>query len=443
MMIIGIALILLALALNAYGFSLIDSQAQLALFSQFLGSSSLILMSFSQFIATRVTGVEVLFGRLDKGYWLHKWIGIFALLFFVLHDIIDAEIAGTLQGGLYDFAETLGEFSYNALIFLVVISIIVFVPYHLWKWTHRFIGAMFVLAFLHYFLISKPFSNLDPLGLYITAFCVMGILSYLYTLLPIAWRGWKHFTINNIEQQHGTTVLSLSPVGKSIDFRAGQFAFISIYKPGLSEPHPFTISNAPNTSGQLRFTIKVLGDFTSKLASNKLAVGDTIKVQGGFGRFIRKPARRKTGRTEIWIAAGVGITPFAAWAQDLQDDEPTDIHLFYAVRQQEQTVHLAELKQHAARVKNFNLHLIASSAGERISADLITQRIGGGFSKANVYFCGPTSMRQTLKTQFAKAGLTARHFHYEEFEIRSGIGLRKLLALITHSSFARSFSRRT
>lgn len=431
-MIIGIALLLLALAVNAYGFSTVDSTERLALFSQFLGSSSLILMAFSQFIATRISGVETLFGRLDKGYWLHKWIGISALLCFVLHDIIDAEMNGIPQGGLYDFAETLGEVSYNALIFLVIISIITFVPYHLWKWTHRFIGAMFVLSFLHYLLIGKPFANNDWLGLYISCFCILGMLSYVYTLLPIKWRRWKRFHITNVEQQHGTTVINLSPDDKALTFRAGQFAFISIDKPTLSEPHPFTISSAPSTNGTLRFSIKSLGDFTTGL-TGKLNVGDSISVQGGFGRFVRKPpTRNKNKQTEIWIAAGVGITPFAAWAQDLAEDETTDIHLFYAVRQQDQAVHLAELQQRAKQITNFHLHIVESSTGNRLSKQYIAEHLNHDaskdVSKTKVYFCGPTSLRQTLKTQFTQAGLPARHFHYEEFEIRAGIGLRKLLA---------------
>ena len=427
-MIIGITLILLALALNAIGFATLESNDQLAVFSQFLGSSSLLLMAFSQFIATRISGVEALFGRLDKGYWLHKWLGIAALLCFALHDIIDAEIAGVPQGGLYDLGETLGEFSYNGLIFLIVISIIVFIPYHLWKWTHRFMGAMFVLAFLHYLLIAKPFGNLDPLGLYISALCLVGTLSYLYTLLPITWRSWKNYSIDSVEQKHGTTVLSLSPKQKGINFHAGQFAFISIDKPGLTEPHPFTIGSAPNASGTLRLSIKSLGDYTENLG-NKLNVGNNVKIQGGFGRFIRKPAR-KAAKTEIWIAAGVGITPFAAWAQNLKSSESTEIHLFYAVRQRDQVVHLAELQQRAAQVDNFKLHIVESSQGERLTTPYITERVTSDVSKAHVYFCGPADMRESLKNQFTRIGLPKRRFHYEEFEIRSGLGLRKLIAFI-------------
>ncbi|MGB1258401.1 MAG: hypothetical protein ACPG51_21175, partial [Thiolinea sp.] len=92
--------------------------------------------------------------------------------------------------------------------------------------------------------------------------------------------------------------------------------------------------------------------------------------------------------------------------------------------------HLAELQRQAEQMENFNLHIVESAAGVRVSQQYISERVDGDISQAKVYFCGPTPMRKSLKAQFTQAGLPNRQFHYEEFEIRSGVGLRKLLSFV-------------
>ncbi|MEM5475642.1 hypothetical protein [Pacificibacter sp. AS14] len=72
----------------------------------------------------------------------------------------------------------------NGILVLVGLSLALFIPYHWWKLTHKFIGGFFVLSAVHFMLIIKPFALSDPIGLYVTAFCVLGMVSYVITLLP-------------------------------------------------------------------------------------------------------------------------------------------------------------------------------------------------------------------------------------------------------------------
>jgi ferredoxin-NADP reductase len=57
---------------------------------------------------------------------------------------------------------------------------------------------------------------------------------------------------------------------------------------------------------------------------------------------------------------------------------------------------------------------------------MISQRIPGALSKMRVSFCGPVSLREALRKGLAQHGVSARNFHYEEFEFRTGIGLKAL-----------------
>ena len=432
MRIIGLFLIVASLLAPLYWYvPLADRYPFGAIFSQYLGSAALIAMGIVQLFATRARWLEPLFGGLDRIYVQHKWLGIIAMVAVLLHDTIDAEINNIgRETALIDLAETLGEISLYGLLILVVITITTFIPYHLWKWTHKLMGGFFALSAFHYLFILKPFDNIDPLGLYVLSFCVVGIFCYIYTLLPERSVRLKHaYSVSNLERTAGSLSVELAPIGKGFRHKAGQFAFISFDSDGLNEVHPYTISKRSTEDRSLRFTIKPLGDHTHQLQKS-LQPGMTAKVQGPFGHF-----RRPTGNApQIWIAAGVGITPFLAWAQELSETtSPQETHLFYCVRNEAEAAHLEELKSLAEGKSGFTLHLWQSEQEGRLDAEKILARTQTDPTKSYVAFCGPEAMRKALKDAFSSRGVSSKRFLYEEFEIRSDIGLWKLVAWLYHS----------
>jgi len=396
-----------------------------ALFSQYLGMAALIAMSLGQIIATRLGFVERIFGGLDRSYILHKWLGIGSMIAILLHDTIDAEMDGLGRETLLtEFAETAGEISLYGFLILVVITITTFIPYHLWRWTHKIIGGFFVLSALHYWLILKPFSNGDPIGIFVSVFCALGILAYVYKILPRSMHPTKAYEIKDIKLEGLATAITMTPTKRALKHRAGQFAFATFDGIGMNEPHPFTISKAPDASGDLRMTVASLGDFTNALAS-RVKLGGKVKIEGPFGRFERKRGLA----AELWIAAGVGITPFVAWAQSLTDKDGL-VTLFYCVRDAKDAAHLTELQRIEGRLKNFRVIVHDSQIQSRLNADQIVNQMGFEATNAQAYFCGPEAMRKSLAKGLAIKGIPQRKFHFEEFEIRSGIGLRALARLL-------------
>jgi len=200
--------------------------------------------------------------------------------------------------------------------------------------------------------------------------------------------------------------------------KPGQFGVLRFTGAGKAEPHPFSFSRIEK-NGSLRVTIKALGDFTFGL-KNAIEIGQDVRIQGPFGRF------QHTGKTpEIWVAGGIGITPFLAWAHAL-DASAKHVDLFYCVKSRNQAPHLSELKALARAKSNLDLHLVASNEGERLSAATIAQCVTGDLSQMRVSFCGPVSLREALRKGLEQRGVYARNFHYEEFEFRTGIGLKAL-----------------
>jgi predicted ferric reductase len=392
-----------------------------AMFSQYIGSVAIISMAISQMLSTRIVGLETVFGGMDRIYVIHKWLGILAVIAILVHDTVDAELSGK-ETFLTDLGETLGEVSLYGILILVVITIVTFIPYKLWRWTHKFMGAFFVASAIHYILLMKPLDPILPIGIYMLVFCVIGILAYIYTLLPL--RGGVRYVVHDVEENNATVSVTLMPVKKGISHRAGQFAFINFELPDYTEVHPFTISSAPKADGSVRFTIKRLGDYTSQIGRH-LKQGVHANISRSFGHF-----RRKNRSPEIWIAGGIGITPFLAWAHELANSasEPKHpIELFYCVRSKDEAVHLNEL-QALEQWQNFNLHLVSSKEQGRLTADYIAKTVSFDVASSHAYYCGPEVMRKSMAQGLSKHGLSFSKFHYEEFEIRSGIGFRQMFS---------------
>ena len=387
-----------------------------ALFSQYLGMSALIAMATSQLIATRIAPLEWIFGGMDRAHVLHKWLGIGALAAILLHDTVDAEMIGLgRETALVEVAETAGEVALYGLLILVIVTVATFIPYHLWRWTHRFIGVFFVFGAFHFLFIRKPFAVGDPLGLYVGTFCLLGIAAFAYRLLPARMRPSRRFEVADLEMTGNALAITMKPTSRAFRYRPGQFAFVS-FEGG--EPHPFTISKAPSDDGSIRITVASLGDFTAWLGRS-LAVGTSVRIEGPYGRF----ERRRLGNPGLWIAGGIGITPFIAWAQamDRRDDAAT---LVYCVTNQDSAAHLQELTAVANELPNFTLTLHTSEAQGRATADTILEETDLDASDLSIAFCGPEPMRKALSKEFAARGVSIRRIGYEEFRIRSGIGLK-------------------
>jgi predicted ferric reductase len=75
----------------------------------------------------------------------------------------------------------------------------------------------------------------------------------------------------------------------------------------------------------MTFLIKELGDYTKALATT-LQPGSLVLVEGPYGRFNFNGGHQR----QIWISAGIGITPFIPRKQQLSERrEGRTIDLFH------------------------------------------------------------------------------------------------------------------
>jgi predicted ferric reductase len=386
-----------------------------------LGAASIAAMGIALVLSARPTWIETLFGGLDRMYRVHKCLGVAALVLMVGHDAIEPDLDKMVhETWLGKLAQYIGELAFNGFIVLILISWFKRIPFTrlelpwpIWKFTHRLTGVLFAGAALHQLLVDKP-GGLDAwLGIYLNLLSLAGIAAWLFTqLIAQRWRG-QTFTLESIKTRGAVTEIALRPEERGLKWQAGQFAFVSAPEAGMREPHPFTIANAPNSEGRMIFCIKGLGRWTRVLPA-RLKLGQRVRVEGPYGRFL---LHTRTPR-QVWIAGGVGITPFLAWAEALRADDTQEIALFWAVSSRADAFAAERLIALAAYRPSLKVHIVASDEGGRLTAQALLSLTPFQLKSSELFYCGPAGLLDTLVSGLNELGQAPRRIHQEAFELR-------------------------
>jgi predicted ferric reductase len=375
--------------------------------AELCASTAVILFAAALVLATRARFLEPYFGGLDRMYAAHRRTG---------------QAGFTLLGGhVATIPWTLGSpgGTPSGLIAFAGISVLVALAigplrYGTWRRSHRLIGVFFAISFAHTLLVDQVTRTATaPFAILICAY-VVGIAAFLHTALLARFsRPRFAYEVRTVRRLTPVTVeITLRPrKQRQLRFRSGQFVFVTFHQHGLREPHPFTIASAP-AQQDLCLTIKASGDYTSRLPLT-LRAGCRATVEGGYGML----DYRTGGRRQLWIAGGIGITPFLSWLRDLPEDYDRQITLFYTVRHADEVLYWEEIRAHADTHPGVRVHLNVSST----SGTLTTARVleaGGRDSVTDVYMCGPLPMLESFGRGFRTAGFPPSSVHFERFTFR-------------------------
>lgn len=385
------------------------------------GAGSIAAMSLTLILAARPLGIEPLFGGLDRIYRVHKWLGIAALALMIAHNTVEPEVEDFVrETNLGDFASDIGELALNGFIGLILLSWIKRIPFTrfelpwpIWRFTHRFTGLLFAVAAFHQLAIDKPAGINPALGIYLNALSLAGIAAWVFTQFVAPFLRPRDYVLDRIERHGFATELTLRPAGRAMRWRAGQFAFVSAPDAGMAEAHPFTIASAPRSDGTLRFGIKALGDWTGRLP-NRLVPGQRLRVEGPYGRFL---FRRRVPR-QVWLAGGIGITPFLAWAEALTDKDRQQIALVWAVAKPDEAFAADRLNAIAARHPRLSVTIVASRRDGRLTAERLARLVPFDIAQSELFFCGPTALRAQILSGLRALGKAPQREHGEAFELR-------------------------
>ncbi|WP_025917755.1 ferric reductase-like transmembrane domain-containing protein [Herminiimonas sp. CN] len=397
------------------------------------GLYSIALMSLSMLLATRPAWLERPLGGMDRVYRLHKWSGILAIGFAAAHwllemsdDVLKATIgrAGRLPKEHYSawfdalrhFGKDMGEWAIYAALAMLVLTLWKRFPYQIWRTLHRIMPAIYLTLAFHAAVLAPPGYWLQPVGLLLALLLTAGAIS---SALSLTGR------IGQRRQVSGTVVsvcnsftditavqCRLAPGWKG--HRPGQFAFVTFNR--SEGAHPFTIASADRGDRNITLQIKGLGDYTRGLAQ-RLQPGQAVSVEGPYGRF--DLARRNPQAQQIWIAGGIGITPFLAWLESLQDqsDAAPAADLHYCTRDRASDSMIPKLEALCAALPGIRLHVHDARQGQLLTSEKL-HALHAGAKRAEVWFCGPQGLADSIKEGLQRTFRSRLRFHQEAFEMR-------------------------
>lgn len=221
----------------------------------------------------------------------------------------------------------------------------------------------------------------------------------------------------------GTTAFHLSkPAGFS--FKPGQACDLIL--PGQADPnsgdarHAFSIVSAPHED-ELVFTTR-MRDSTFKRALAQLQPGAPLELDGPFGSLT---LHKKQERPAVFIAGGIGITPFMSMLRHAAHTASTQsLLLLYSNRRPEDTAFLAELQGLQSTLAHFQLLATMTDMAQSSQSwdgptgmidSAFIQKATGTLTDPIFYISGPPPMVAAMRETLEDAGVDEDNVRSEEF----------------------------
>lgn len=225
--------------------------------------------------------------------------------------------------------------------------------------------------------------------------------------------------LRRVREAHNTFSSYFEP-DAALHFAAGQYLSLALpHAPvdGRGFERSFTIASSPSEP-LVRLTTRASTPSSSfKHALAGLAPGAMLEADGPFGEFVYRATRRPA----VFIAGGIGITPFRSMLGELATRRARpEIWLLYSNATPDFPFR-AFLDMLAADWPQ--LHVVYRVTRPSPAWDGPTGRIDAAFierhvppaAEADFYICGPSAMVDSMRGALLQAGTEATRIHDEGF----------------------------
>lgn len=406
------------------------------------GLAAIAAFSLNIVLGARLPLVQRVFGGVGATYALHRANGRVVYLLVVAH--VCLIVAGR---GLAAPEEALRLFTPSAgaavlwglAAFLVMTGAIYLTLYR--RLTHetfvyvqRVLGATFALAAAHVFLTNRAIAASPALTIYLAVLAVAAAVSFIYrsVLGDLLVRRFDYVVTQARRLDPEVVEIAMSPQGRALKAIPGQFVFVTFYsdrfnaqfhpislssagstavvelRPGHARDqfHPFSLTSAPSDQ-ELKLVVKAVGTFTRAL--HMLEPGAAARIEGPYGEF---SYLNVDNPRQVWLAGGIGITPFLSMARSLEPDD-REITLYHGVKTRAEAFFAAELEEIAARVPGFQVRIVPEDEIGFITVELIAR--GTGLERIDFLLVGPPAMEESLTEQLVAARVPRSSIHSERF----------------------------
>lgn len=354
---------------------------------------------------------------------LHKWIPPIAAAILLIHPIgnaIQYKNWKILVPFLHDEHWLISLGSIALIILLVTVLAPYFLkkkhaPWEAWNYLHYFNYFFFVLIYIHA-LGSIDLST--PTGLYYILLFTFGLIAIglkLFFDLKLLSLRVKIAEKEKVATKTYNLVLNI-PKQLAEKWQPGQHVMLGLARFG--DNHPYSISKINKETGTIEVTYKVSGNFTKTLAKKRK--GSWIYLYGAFGNF---GENIREGRGPIvFIAGGVGITPFRAMLhQLLSEGMKRKIYLFHGCKKKDDFMFHDEFMSLHKKHKNFHYICVCEigpmpkTMEKGYVSKKILQNYVGSLKGKHYYIIGPPIMMNALSEMLEDSGVPKKNINIEKF----------------------------
>lgn len=373
-------------------------------------------------LISRLPFVERAYG-FDRLNRVHRTLGYVLVASVILHPVMlvvgYAMASGvSLTAQFLDFLSTWDEVAsaVGGLTLLIIGGIVSapkikkFMEYGTWHLGHLLMYLAVWLVFEHQFNSEDVSAGPAYYYWYALNYSVFGILIIHRFLRPLIISLRHRFYIEKIVAE-SADVTSVYLTGRAMDrfsFKSGQFIHVCFRAPGFREPHPFSLSMAPDGK-HLRLSIKSSGDFTSRIKD--LKHGTEALLEGPFGRFTEDAAVKSK---YLFIAGGIGITPIRSMVESLSE-RGADFKLIHGIKTPADATFLEEFLGMGV-VPNY---IYSENAPVGCRAGFVDaksiQDLAPDYRERDIYVCGPPIMTDKIVNVLKTMAVPLSQIHFERF----------------------------
>jgi ferredoxin-NADP reductase len=186
---------------------------------------------------------------------------------------------------------------------------------------------------------------------------------------------------------------------EDVDFKPGQFFFVTIKIGDARRTKHFSFSNSPTEKGYIEFTKKITDSEFSRTL-DRLKIGDWAGLRLAYGSFVIEDGYKKIA----FLSGGIGITPIRSIVKYVIDKRlDTDMVLIYANRSIKDIAFKSDFDTMQTEYPRLKVvHVVSQAEAEwpgrvgLISGQVIREEIPD-FLERKFYICGPPAMVDAMR----------------------------------------------
>ncbi len=203
----------------------------------------------------------------------------------------------------------------------------------------------------------------------------------------------------------------------NMQYKAGQYFFVTIKTEGGEYRHHFSFSSSPTERDYIEFSTK-LRDTDFKNALHELKIGDKVIIKAPAGEFTLDDSLDKIGM----ITGGIGITPFRSICKYCTDKKiPKNIVLLYGNHTEKDIAFKVDFDKMQNLNQNLRvIHTISEPSVSwkgytgRINLDMLKKEVPD-FIERQFFLSGPPGMVQAIDKLLLELEVPKKHIKKEVF----------------------------